>query len=92
MANREVQPLPTLGMEKPYFYRDKVQMPFCLGDKGDVYCSFCKKTPTSLFQIQKCYIEDEHCEGILDALKRILMKIYQVLPMTLVGLALSATR
>jgi tRNA/tmRNA/rRNA uracil-C5-methylase (TrmA/RlmC/RlmD family) len=28
LGHAEVQPLPTLGMEKPYFYRNKVQMPF----------------------------------------------------------------
>jgi len=79
LGHTEVQPLPTLGMEKPYYYRNKVQMPFTLGDKGNIYCGFYKENSHVIVPIQKCYIEDERCEPILDALK-ILMKIYQVLP------------
>src|SRR5574344_998612 len=79
LGHSEVQPLPTLGMSKPYFYRNKVQMPFCLGDKGNMYCGFYKENTHVIVPIQKCFIEDERCEAILDALK-ILMKIYQVIP------------
>jgi len=79
IAHVDVQPLPTLGMDKPYFYRNKVQMPFCLGDKGNMYCGFYKENTHVIVPIQKCYIEDQRCEAIFDALK-ILMKIYQVLP------------
>jgi 23S rRNA (uracil1939-C5)-methyltransferase len=79
LGHHEVQVLPTIGMEKPYFYRNKVQMPFSLGDKGNIYCGFYKENSHVIVPIEKCYIEDERCENILKAL-RALMKIYQVLP------------
>jgi tRNA/tmRNA/rRNA uracil-C5-methylase (TrmA/RlmC/RlmD family) len=51
-----------------------------------------KKNSHVIVPIQKCYIEDERCEPILDALK-ILMKIYQVLPYDeMSGTAFCATR
>lgn len=80
IGHLEVQVLPTLGMDgEPYFYRDKIQMPFCLGLKGSIYCGFYKENSHVIVPIEKCYIEDQRSEHILHVLRE-LMKKYQVVP------------
>jgi len=45
----DVEALPTIGMEDPYFYRNKIQVPFGCDSKGNVYCGFYKQNTTSSF-------------------------------------------
>lgn len=80
IGHLEVQVQPCLGMDgEPYYYRNKVQMPFCLGLKGDIYCGFYKENSHVIVPIEKCYIEDQRSEHILHVLRE-LMKKYQVVP------------
>jgi 23S rRNA (uracil1939-C5)-methyltransferase len=79
LGHQEVQPLPTLGMDKPYFYRNKIQMPFGLSASGEVYSGFYKEGTHVIVPIEKCYIEDERGEAILSTIRK-LMKTYGILP------------
>jgi 23S rRNA (uracil1939-C5)-methyltransferase len=79
IAHMDVNPLPCLGMDNPYFYRNKIQMPFATDDQGNVYCGFYKENTHVIVPIEKCYIEDERSEHILAAMRK-LMKSIRVQP------------
>jgi 23S rRNA (uracil1939-C5)-methyltransferase len=64
IAHMDVAVLPVIGMDEPYFYRNKIQMPFGVMGKGKVYCGFYEKGSHLIVPIEKCYIEDERAERI----------------------------
>jgi 23S rRNA (uracil1939-C5)-methyltransferase len=45
-----------IGMEDPYYYRNKVQIPFRM-KKGRVICGFFKKGSHDIVQLDKCFIQ-----------------------------------
>jgi len=79
IAKIDLEVLPTLGMEEPYFYRNKIQMPFGVDQKGNVYCGFYKRNTHVIVPVERCYLEDERAEHILSVLKK-LMKAHRVAP------------
>ncbi len=78
-AKMDVEVKPTIGMETPYFYRNKIQMPFGLDSRGNVYCGFYKRNTHVIVPVERCYVEDERAEHILLVLKK-LMKSHRVAP------------
>ena len=79
VGHMDVDVLPTLGMETPYFYRNKIQMPLCKDRRGNIYSGFYKTGTHVLVPVQKCFIEDERAERILDQIKD-LMKSMRIEP------------
>jgi 23S rRNA (uracil1939-C5)-methyltransferase len=79
IAKMDVEVQPTIGMENPYFYRNKIQMPFGLDKKGNPYCGFYKEGTHVIVPIEKCYIEDERAEHILSTIKK-LLKSFRIPP------------
>jgi len=79
IGHMDVEALPTIGMEDPYFYRNKIQVPFGCDSKGNVYCGFYKQNTHVIVPIEKCFIEDERAEPILKAM-RYLMKSMRIGP------------
>ena len=71
IAKMKIDPLPCIGMEHPYFYRNKIQMPFGKDDKGNLYCGFYKESTHVIVPVETCYIEDERAKKILDAIKKL---------------------
>lgn len=68
----------TIGMEEPYFYRNKIQMPIkCV--KGKILSGFYKAQTHDIVPIDKCYIENKDADHILLTIKK-LMKKYRVSP------------
>jgi 23S rRNA (uracil1939-C5)-methyltransferase len=68
VGHLEVKALPTLGMEDPYNYRDKIQVPFGLDQKGQVFSGFYKEGTHVIVPITECFIEDKRARRILDVL------------------------
>ena len=79
VAKMEVEVNPCVGMEKPYFYRNKIQMPFGLDKKGFPYCGFYKEGTHVIVPVEKCFIEDERAKHILDAVKK-LIRSFRISP------------
>jgi 23S rRNA (uracil1939-C5)-methyltransferase len=75
----EVQPLPTLGMENPYHYRNKVQMPFGRSGDGKTYYGFYKEGSHVIVPISSCAIEDERTAPIIAAIASLMDK-YGIAP------------
>ena len=71
IAKMDVNPFPCLGMENPYFYRNKIQMPFGKDNRGNLYCGFYKEGTHVIVPVDTCYIEDERAKTILDAIKKL---------------------
>lgn len=71
IAKMDVNPLPCIGMDNPYFYRNKIQMPFGKDNRGNLYCGFYKENTHVIVPVDTCYIEDERAKAILDAIKKL---------------------
>ena len=71
VAKMDIEPLPCIGMENPYFYRNKIQMPFGKDKKGNLYCGFYKESTHVIVPVDTCYIEDERAKKVLDAVKKL---------------------
>ena len=68
----------TVGMEEPYFYRNKIQMPIKM-HKGKIVSGFYKEKSHDIVPIDVCYIENKDADHILMSVKA-LMKKYRVSP------------
>ena len=79
IAKMDVKVNPCIGMDNPYFYRNKIQMPFGKDNKGNPYCGFYKANSHIIVPIETCYIEDERAVHILDAIKK-LLKSFKIEP------------
>ncbi len=67
-----------IGMDIPYFYRNKIQMPLKLV-KGQICSGFYKEKSHDIVPIEICYIENKDADHILLTIKK-LMKKYRILP------------
>ena len=72
VAHMDVEVKPTVGMDEPYFYRNKIQMPFARDRKGHSYCGFYKTGTHVIVPVETCYIEDKRSQKILAAVRRLL--------------------
>ncbi|MBQ7250608.1 MAG: 23S rRNA (uracil(1939)-C(5))-methyltransferase RlmD [Bacilli bacterium] len=71
IAKMDVEVAPCIGMDDPYFYRNKIQMPFAKDNRGRWYCGFYKANTHVIVPVDTCYIEDERAKQILDAIKKL---------------------
>ena len=62
---------PCIGMDDPYYYRNKIQMPFGKGKSGNVYCGFYKSSTHVIVPVEECYIEDKRAVHILQTIKKL---------------------
>ena len=79
IAHMNVDVLPTIGMDEPYYYRNKIQMPFGRDVKGHIYCGFYKENSHVIVPVNECFIEDKRATHILDVLKK-LMQQFRIAP------------
>ena len=79
IGHMDVDVLPTIGMDKPYNYRNKIQMPFGKDARGNIYCGFYKENTHVIVPVTECLIEDERAVHILEVTKK-LMKSFKIDP------------
>ncbi len=74
---KNIEVLPCLGMEDPYNYRNKIQVPFGKDKKGNVVYGFYKENSHEIIPVKNCYIEDKRAASILWDIKELVkdMKI-----------------
>ena len=70
---------PIIGMENPYFYRNKVQVPYGLDRNNNIIAGFFKRGTHEIVDTKKCYIENEESDEIIVFLKDIFKK-YDITP------------
>lgn len=59
-----------VGMEDPYYYRNKVQMPFGFSN-GKVICGYYKKKTHEVVPIKKCYLQSDEITDMVNFIKNI---------------------
>ena len=74
----DVQVEETLGMENPYEYRNKTQVPF-KEKKGKIRYGFYKEESHDIIPFDTCYIETEIADKILKFIKNLMVK-YRISP------------
>ena len=68
-----------IGMDHPFFYRNKIQMPLGKDKKGNIYSGFYKEGTHVIVPVDTCFIESEKAKPILDTIKK-LMKSFKIAP------------
>ena len=67
--------LPCLGMKEPYYYRNKIQMPYGKDRKGNVVYGFFKENSHEIIPVKECAIEDRRAAPILWDIKELVKKM-----------------
>lgn len=67
----------TVGMENPFHYRNKVQVPVRKGKNGKILTGFFRENSHDIVEIDSCCIENEDAEKIIKTVKALMeeMKI-----------------
>lgn len=68
-----------IGMENPYFYRNKTQMPFGFDNRGQIISGFYRAKTHDIIKVKQCMIESELAGPILTTI-RTLMSEYHINP------------
>lgn len=69
---KEVEVLPTLRMEYPYEYRNKIQVPVGRDPHGHIVTGFYRSGTHKIIPIDKCYIENPKASKIVSEFKKLL--------------------
>ncbi len=64
----------TIGMEEPFWYRNKVQVPFANGPKGELLYGFYREGSHHIIPFEACWINNQKANEILKKLTFILNK------------------
>lgn len=74
----DVKVNPVIGMDEPYYYRNKIQVPFGI-DRGHIIYGFYKTNTHRIIPFKECYIESKESGPILEAIST-LMEDYHIDP------------
>ncbi len=78
-ASLDFEVSPCLGMDKPYNYRNKIQVPIGKNKKGEIVSGFYSENTHQIIPHLDCLVEDKQAEKIIEAFKS-LMKKYHIEP------------
>lgn len=70
----KVEVSPIIGMEKPYYYRNKVQLPVGKNKEGHIVMGFYARRTHSIINMEECYIQSEVNSQIFEIVRRFLEK------------------
>jgi len=79
VANLDVDVKPCIGMENPYNYRNKVQVPLGKDPHGKLISGFYRSGTHKIIPIDECHIEDKRASEIIRIFKS-LMKEFKYEP------------
>ncbi len=75
IGNIKCPVFPCIGMDNPYYYRNKIQMPFQKDRKGNIVYGFYKENSHQIIPVKECMIEDRKAAGILWDIKELLKEM-----------------
>ncbi|MBR2405772.1 MAG: 23S rRNA (uracil(1939)-C(5))-methyltransferase RlmD [Clostridia bacterium] len=70
---------PILGMERPYYYRNKVQAAFGLTRSGEVISGVYQSSSHRIVKVDSCQIEDQAADRIVVTIRKLLPS-FRILP------------
>ena len=76
---KNIEVLPVIGMENPYQYRNKIQVPIGRDPHGHIVSGFYRQGTHKIIPIDQCMIEDERSSKIISTIKQ-LMKEFKYSP------------
>ena len=71
----DVNVLPCIGMDDPYNYRNKIQMPYGKDRNGKVVYGFFKENTHQIIPVKECHIEDKRAASILWDIKELVKEM-----------------
>ena len=71
----DVNVLPCIGMDDPYNYRNKIQMPYGKDRNGRVVYGFFKENTHQIIPVKECHIEDKRAASILWDIKELVKEM-----------------
>ena len=74
-----IKVLPVIGMENPYEYRNKIQVPIGRDPHGHIVSGFYRQGTHKIIPIEKCEIEDVRATKVVSVIKQ-LMKEFKYAP------------
>jgi len=78
-AHIDVDVNPTVGMDNPYHFRNKIQVPIRMNAEGKIISGFFKQKSHDIIEIDECLIESKKARHILDSIKQNMTKL-EILP------------
>ncbi len=72
---KNIEVLPCIGMQNPYNYRNKIQVPFGKDRKGNVVYGFFKENSHEIIPVKECHIEDGRAASILWDIKELVKEM-----------------
>lgn len=69
-----VEVAPIVGMENPYYYRNKVQLPIGKNKEGKIIMGFYAKGTHSIINMEKCYIQKDINNDIFKIVREFLKR------------------
>lgn len=72
LAGMDVDVLPTVGMEEPRYYRNKIQPLVGNDEEGHTYTGFYKEGTHHIVPVERCLIEDKRASKILKVIRDLL--------------------
>lgn len=73
---KEIDVNKVIGMDNPYYYRNKIQMPIGKDKKNNIISGFYRSGTHDIIPIEKCYIEDEVSFNIIKVLKDLIKEFH----------------
>ena len=70
--NLDVDVNKCIGMDNPYNYRNKIQVPVGRDPHGHIVTGFYRSGTHKIIPVDKCYIEDERASNIVNEFKKLL--------------------
>lgn len=64
-----------IGMQTPYHYRNKVQVPFGMNNDNQIVAGFYQKGTHDIIDMEQCYIEDSQADEIIKTCKELFEKL-----------------
>ena len=77
--NKDFDVLPCLGMDNPYHYRNKIQVPLGKDIHGNIISGFYRANTHKIIATDVCYIDDERSRPIIKDIKS-LMRSFKIEP------------
>ncbi|ERJ11411.1 23S rRNA (uracil(1939)-C(5))-methyltransferase RlmD [Haloplasma contractile] len=71
IGHLEVDVNPCIGMEDPWRYRNKTQVPFGLTEAGEVVAGFYKPRSHDIVNMERCDIQDDTADEIIDRIRQL---------------------
>ena len=78
-AHIDIDVNPTVGMENPYHFRNKIQVPVRLNNQGEIITGFFRPNSHDIIDIDDCLIENSQARVLLTNVKKS-MKKFNILP------------